>query len=214
MAVSRTKVVNSNAAAFVRSLDKVGKEYNLSLLKHFSRVMDNITELADKNIIPRNVPGARIKKVTVKGKTQYYAWTVQRVKKYDDERTQTKAVWVPLYKIQKSTPGKVTERTGALRDVFRQKAVWNITQRKATLRALNKHLAFSIRPQISNGNTTYLLDAFIRDEGSTVDMRRRLALESQGGRMFFSPAVRQAFDTKMPIETLAAVRESIDRAKL
>jgi len=212
MAVSRTKVVNSNAGAFVRALDKVGKEYNLSLLKHFTVVMDEIKRQAAENIIPRNVPGARIKKVTWQGKTQYYAWTVQRVAK---EGGGTRARWVPLYKMQPSTNGKVTERTGALKDVFRQHGKWNITARQATkLNVSNSHLDFKIRPQLQGVVMTYLLDAFVKDAGPTRDMKRRLDLERLSGRMFFYPALQSVFESKLPQEALKAINESLGRARL
>jgi hypothetical protein len=183
--------VKSNVKEFVRGLDVASKLYHRELMETLCMKLNDIRQdVAEKEIIPRTVP---------------WNYGVNNLKR--------------LYKMQRSTPGRVTTRTGMLSKVFSRggygvKGDWNIPASGGAARmagSTSKHLYFRVLPQKQGDRIFYIAEGRVRASGEnpTKEMQQRINQELRHGRMYLAPAVRKISDTQIKPEIMRLLVEQM-----
>jgi hypothetical protein len=196
--MTRGKIIIANRREFIKRLEKAGIEYHMSIMRQLAGSADKAMKMTAKQIIPNNVSTTKgfIAEKIYKYPTGWQAKVKHRV---DYEVTLSKGAnagarvwrskypWDANYKVQKSTSGKVTSRTGQLYNVLAEKGTWDFTKSRGKFNG-NPHVKNQIRPQFSNdGKVTYLMDIGLSPSGPVVNMNQRLKLDTT--RPFFTTGI-------------------------
>lgn len=187
--MTRSATIKSNAKEFIKRLEATGAEYNTRIMERIASIMDSIRyDSGNKEIIPNRILGRKI----VQGKDGDKIALVLTPIVYfrHGEKHYAGSRYRYLRQLQPSVPGKVTERTGQLKETLTSPGSWKYTKRQAKLIGCSPHLNFTINPQYSDNQVSYVGTMAIRDSGPVKNMNMRLRQEAKG-RKFFEPAINR-----------------------
>lgn len=191
--VSKSTVV-SNARAFAKRADDYALEQSKGMLTAMSTVIDAGRMAAADSIIPSTVPGRVI------------LWNKGRANAYG--RSAITGRLVRASKIQPSTPGRLTERTGLLQKTLRTKGYWSINPTRAKFEA--PHWSINIRPQLEGRFSrvvSFVANVRLTEKGPVKDMIGRIDQERRRGRPFLGPSLNSVFDRQIAPEIAQRVTE-------
>jgi len=189
--MAKSKVA-TNAKEFARWADKTAKAEAIGVMTAMSRVVDAGRMAAADNVIPSNISGRVI------------LWRKGRANAYGRS---SNGRLIRASKLQPTTPGKVTERTGLLVKTLRQKGRWTITATRAKFEA--PHWGINIRPQLSGRTLSFIGNVRLHDKGPVSDMAGRIRQERSKGRPFLKPGMESVFNHRIAPELVSSISSRI-----
>jgi hypothetical protein len=190
--MAKSQVV-SNAKAFAAWSDDVAKKEATGVMTAMSYTVDAARMAAADLIIPSSVPGRVI------------LWSKGRAGAYG--RSSVTGRLVRANKLQPSTPGRLTERTGLYQKTLRTKGRWIISASRAKFDA--PHWGINIRPQLSGGVLSFVGNVRLTDKGPVSDMAGRIYQEKVKGRAVLGPALQATFNERIAPELIANIADKL-----
>jgi len=192
--MAKSQVV-SNARAFAAWADDKAKKEGVGVMTAMSYVIDESRMVAADAIIPSAVSGRII--LFGKGRAGAYA------------RSPVTGKLVRASRLQPSTPGRLTERTGLLQKTLRTKGRWIINESRAKFEG--PHWGINIRPQLAGKTLSFIANVRLTDKGPVKDMVGRIAQEKFKGRPFLGPALTSTFNSRIAPELIANINSRLNQ---